>query len=92
MNFELTQEQHMIKKMTQEFAKDELLPNVVKRDIEKIWPKEQIKKMADLGLLGMMVEPEWGGNGMDTISKQSLWRRYLRLMPLHLLSCLLTIL
>ena len=68
MNFELTQEQHMIKKMTQEFAKDELLPNVVKRDIEKIWPKEQIKKMADLGLLGMMVEPEWGGNGMDTIS------------------------
>ena len=68
MNFELTQEQKMIKKMTQEFAKDELLPDVVKRDIEKIWPKEQIGKMGDLGLLGMMVEPEWGGNGMDTIS------------------------
>ena len=68
MNFELTQEQQMIKKMTQEFAKDELLPDVVKRDIEKIWPKEQIGKMGDLGLLGMMVEPEWGGNGMDTIS------------------------
>ena len=68
MNFELTQEQQMIKKMTQEFAKDELLPDVVKRDIEKIWPKEQIGKMADLGLLGMMVEPEWGGNGMDAIS------------------------
>jgi len=68
MNFELTQEQQMIKKMTQEFAKDELLPGVVKRDIEKIWPKEQIGKMADLGLLGMMVEPEWDGNGMDAIS------------------------
>ncbi len=68
MNFELTQEQQMIKKMTQEFAKDELLPDVVKRDIEKIWPKKQISKMADLGLLGMMVEPEWNGNGMDTIS------------------------
>ena len=68
MNFELTQEQQMIKKMTQEFANDELLPDVVKRDIEKIWPKEQISKMADLGLLGMMVPPEWGGNGMDTIS------------------------
>ena len=68
MNFELTQEQQMIKKMTQEFANDELLPDVVKRDIEKIWPKEQISKMADLGLLGMMVTPEWGGNGMDTIS------------------------
>ena len=68
MNFNLTQEQQMIKKMTQEFANDELLPDVVKRDIEKIWPKEQISKMADLGLLGMMVPPEWGGNGMDTIS------------------------
>ena len=68
MNFDLTQEQQMIKKMTQEFANDELLPDVVKRDIEKIWPKEQISKMADLGLLGMMVPPEWGGNGMDTIS------------------------
>ena len=68
MNFELTQEQQMIKKMTQEFARDELLPDVIKRDIEKIWPKEQIRKMADLGLLGMMVEPEWGGNGMDTVS------------------------
>ena len=53
MNFELTQEQQMIKKMTQEFAKDELLPDVVKRDIEKIWPKKQISKMADLGLLGI---------------------------------------
>ena len=68
MNFNLTQEQQMIKKMTQEFANDELLPDVVKRDIEKIWPKEQISKMADLGLLGMMVPSEWGGNGMDTIS------------------------
>ena len=68
MNFELTEEQQMIKKMTQEFAKDELLPDVVKRDIEKIWPKQQIRKMADLGLLGMMVKTEWGGNGMDTIS------------------------
>ena len=46
MNFELTQEQQMIKKMTQEFANDELLPDVIKRDIEKIWPKAQISKMA----------------------------------------------
>ena len=68
MNFELTQEQQMIKKMAQEFAKDELAPEAVKRDIEKIWPKEQIKKMSNLGLMGMMVESQWGGNGMDTIS------------------------
>ncbi|MAV65335.1 MAG: acyl-CoA dehydrogenase [Candidatus Marinimicrobia bacterium] len=68
MNFELTQEQKMIKKMTQEFARDELLPDVVKRDINKEWPQEQVQKMAKLGLLGMMVDSEWGGNGMDTIS------------------------
>ena len=78
MNFELTQEQKMIKKMTQEFAKDELLPNVVKRDIEKIWPKEQIRKMADLGLLGMMVEPEWGAMEWTLFPMQSPWRRYLK--------------
>ena len=60
MNFELTQEQKMIKKMTQEFAKDELLPNVVKRDIEKIGLKNKLEKWQTWDLLGMMVEPEWG--------------------------------
>ena len=68
MNFELTQEQKMIKDMTQKFAAEELAKDSVKRDIEKIWPKEQISKMADLGLLGIMVDSEWGGNNMDAIS------------------------
>tara|TARA_Y100000996_G_scaffold409395_1_gene389971 strand:+ start:412 stop:1551 length:1140 start_codon:yes stop_codon:yes gene_type:complete len=68
MNFELTQEQKMIKEMTQKFALEELAPESVKRDIEKIWPKEQVSKMADLGLLGMMVDNQWGGNNLDTIS------------------------
>ncbi len=68
MKFDLTQEQKMIKDMTQKFAAEELAKDSVKRDIEKIWPKEQISKMADLGLLGIMVDSEWGGNNMDAIS------------------------
>jgi len=68
MKFDLTQEQKMIKDMTQKFAAEELAKDSIKRDIEKIWPKEQISKMADLGLLGIMVDSEWGGNNMDAIS------------------------
>jgi len=68
MNFELTQEQKMIRDMTREFASEELAPDSVKRDIEKIWPHQQVSKMADLGLMGMMVKDKWGGNNMDTIS------------------------
>ena len=68
MNFKLTQEQKMIKEMTQKFACEELAPDSIKRDIDKIWPHEQVAKMADLGLLGIMVEDKWGGNNMDTIS------------------------
>ena len=68
MDFKLTQEQLMIKEMTANFAVEELLPGVVDRDINKIWPKEQVSKMADLGLLGIMVEEKWGGSAMDSIS------------------------
>tara|TARA_B100001142_G_scaffold77975_1_gene78729 strand:- start:111 stop:1250 length:1140 start_codon:yes stop_codon:yes gene_type:complete len=68
MKFNLTQEQKMIKDMTRKFAAEELAKDSIKRDIEKIWPKEQISKMADLGLLGIMVDSEWGGNNMDAIS------------------------
>ena len=68
MKFDLTQEQKMIKDMTQKFEAEELEKDSVRRDIEKIWPKEQVSKMADLGLLGIMVDSEWGGNNMDAIS------------------------
>ena len=68
MKFELTQEQKMIKDMTQKFASEELAPESVKRDVEKIWPHKQIKKMSELGLMGMMVDSKWGGTNMDTIS------------------------
>jgi len=68
MNFKLTQEHELIKKNAKEFADKELLPGVLDRDENKIWPKEQILKMADMGFLGMMVDPKWGGSGMDTVS------------------------
>jgi alkylation response protein AidB-like acyl-CoA dehydrogenase len=68
MNFELTDEQILIKKTAQEFADNELAPGVVERDEKKIWPTEYIKQMGELGFMGMMVDPKWDGGGMDSIS------------------------
>ena len=68
MNFELKQEHKLIQKTARDFAKNELLPGVLNRDENKIWPKEAVAKMADLGFLGMMVNPKYNGSGMDTLS------------------------
>ena len=68
MQFDLTEEQQMIRQTAREFAINELAPGVIERDEKKIWPKEGIKKMAELGFLGMMVSPKWDGGGMDVIS------------------------
>ncbi|MBT7896045.1 MAG: acyl-CoA dehydrogenase [Flavobacteriales bacterium] len=68
MNFDLTEEHKMIRDAARDFAKNELLPGVIERDEDQIFPKEQVKKLADLGFLGMMVSPEYGGGGMDTVS------------------------
>ena len=68
MNFQLTEEQILTQKTAREFADNELAPGVVERDEKKIFPKEGIKQMANLGFMGMMVEPKWGGGGMDSIS------------------------
>ena len=68
MNFNLTSEQQLIKQTAADFSRDELKDGAVDRDKNKIWPKEQISKMADLGFMGMMVEEKWGGSGLDTIS------------------------
>ena len=68
MNFQLTEEQILTQKTAREFADNELAPGVVERDEKKVFPKEGIKQMADLGFMGMMVEPKWGGGGMDSIS------------------------
>jgi alkylation response protein AidB-like acyl-CoA dehydrogenase len=68
MLFELTEEQLMIKQAAKDFAINECLPGVIERDEHQKFPKEQIEKLADLGFMGMMVKPEYGGSGMDTIS------------------------
>lgn len=68
MNFELSEEQLMIRQAARDFAQTELLPEVIERDENQIFPAEQIKKMGELGFLGMMVDPKYGGSGLDTIS------------------------
>lgn len=68
MKFELSEEHLMIQKAARDFAQAELLPGVIDRDRDMVFAKEQIKMMGELGFLGMMVSPEYGGGGMDTIS------------------------
>jgi alkylation response protein AidB-like acyl-CoA dehydrogenase len=68
MNFSLTEEQQMIRKTAREFAINELSLGVIERDEKKIWPREAIQKMGELGFMGMMISPEWDGGGMDVIS------------------------
>jgi alkylation response protein AidB-like acyl-CoA dehydrogenase len=68
MDFQLTEEQLMIKQAAKDFAVNECLPGVIERDELQRFPKELIEKLADLGFMGMMVPQEYGGSGMDTIS------------------------
>ncbi len=68
MNFQLTEEHLMIQEAARDFAQTELLPGVIERDETQTFPHEQVKKMGELGFLGMMVDPKYGGGGMDTIS------------------------
>jgi len=68
MDFNLTEEQIMIRDAARDFAQTELLPGVIDRDENQQFPAEQIKKMGELGFLGMMVDPKYGGSGLDTVS------------------------
>jgi alkylation response protein AidB-like acyl-CoA dehydrogenase len=68
MMFELSEEHLMIQKAARDFAQNELKPGVIERDEHQKFPTEQIKKMGELGFMGMMVDPKYGGGGMDTIS------------------------
>lgn len=68
MHLQLTEEHLIIQKAARDFARTELLPGVIERDEKQIFPAEQIKKLGELGFLGMMVDPKYGGSGMDTIS------------------------
>ncbi len=68
MNFQLTEEQKAVRDAARDFARSELLPGVIERDREMKFPHEQVRQMGELGFLGMMVSPEYGGSGMDTVS------------------------
>jgi alkylation response protein AidB-like acyl-CoA dehydrogenase len=68
MNFEFTEEQLMIKQAARDYAQRELIQDVLERDEKGIFPEKHIKNLAELGFMGMMVDPEYGGSGMDTIS------------------------
>lgn len=68
MNFNFTEEQLMIQQTARDFALSEIAPSAVERDKNAEFPYEIIKKLGDLGFMGMMVPPEFGGAGLDTIS------------------------
>ncbi len=68
MQFQLTEEQLMIQSAARDFAQNECKPGVIERDEHQKFPADQIKKLGELGFLGMMVDPKYGGGGMDAIS------------------------
>lgn len=68
MLFQLSEEHLMIQKAARDFAQNDCLPRVIERDEKQKFPYDQVMKLADLGFLGMMVDPKYGGAGMDTIS------------------------
>lgn len=68
MNFEYTEEHKAVQAAARDFAVNELLPGVIERDTHQKFPEAQIKKMGELGFMGMMVDPKYNGGGMDTIS------------------------
>lgn len=68
MNFEFTEEQLMIQQAARDFAQRELIKDVIERDTNSIYPTEHVKVLAELGFLGMLVDPKYDGGGMDAIS------------------------
>ena len=68
MEFNLTEDQQAVKEAARDFAQNELLPGVIARDRDMLYPTDQVKMMAEMGFLGMMVSPDYGGGGMDTLS------------------------
>ncbi|PCH96459.1 MAG: acyl-CoA dehydrogenase, partial [Bacteroidetes bacterium] len=68
MNIQFTEEQESVRKAARDFARTELLPGVIERDEKQQFATEQVKKLGELGFLGMMTSTEYGGGGMDTVS------------------------
>jgi alkylation response protein AidB-like acyl-CoA dehydrogenase len=68
MTFELKEEHLAVREAAREFAQKELKPGAIARDAQMLYPKEEVRKMCELGFMGMMVSPRYGGGGMDTLS------------------------
>ena len=68
MNFDLSEEHLAVKEAARDFAQNILKPGVIERDNEQRFPEAEIKQLAELGFMGMMVDPKYGGSGMDTLS------------------------
>ena len=68
MDFKLTEDHLAVREAARDFAQNPLLPGVIDRDRDMIYPTEQVRMMGEMGFLGMMVSPEYGGGGMDTLS------------------------
>jgi alkylation response protein AidB-like acyl-CoA dehydrogenase len=68
IDFSLSSEQELIKETAKDFANTHLLPGVMERDENQKFPKDEIKKMGELGFMGMMIPEKWGGSGFDTVS------------------------
>ena len=68
MDFQLSEEHLMIQRAARDFAQNQCLPGVIERDEKQQFPKELILQLADLGFMGMMVDPKYGGAGLDTVS------------------------
>lgn len=68
MEFELSEEQIAVKEAARDFAQNVLKPGVIARDNEQRFPAEEIRQLGELGFMGMMVDPQYGGSGMDTLS------------------------
>lgn len=68
LSFELTEEQAEVQQAARDFAQTQLWDGIIERDNEQRFPAEQVQKMGELGFMGMMVNPEYGGSGMDTVS------------------------
>jgi len=68
MNFDFTEDQKMIQQTAREFAESEIKPTTISRDINAEFPYDIVKQLGELGFMGMMVQPEYGGSGLDTVS------------------------
>ena len=68
MEFKFTEEQLAVKEAARDFAQNVLKPGVIERDIHAKFPAEEVKQLGELGFFGMMVDPKYGGGGMDTVS------------------------